>query len=78
MIIMPRYEVRYNENEEWVEISELELINGLYKQYRRVTPAIQEIIEGKEFHTPNGVYRLKRQFGSPRISDLNRSATLIR
>ena len=78
MIIMPRYEIRHNEKEDWVEISELELINGLYKQYRRVTPAIQEIAEGKEFHTPNAVYRLKRQFGSPRVTDENPSATLVR
>ena len=31
MFTMPRYEVRYNENEEWKEISELEFMDALYK-----------------------------------------------
>ena len=51
---MPRYEVRYNENEEWKEISELELMDGLYKLYHRVTPAIKEMLKGKELRTPDG------------------------
>ena len=68
MMTMPRYEVRHNENEEWIEITELELIDVLYKLYRQLTPAIEKIIEGKELHTPNAVYRLKRQFGNSRLN----------
>ena len=75
MSTMPRYEVRHNENEEWIEITELELIDGLYKLYRQVTPSIKKMIEGKELQTPDAVYRLKRQFGSPRIADINQRAT---
>ena len=71
MITMPCYEVRYDGKEEWKEISELELMDGLYKLYRQVTPAIKEMINGKELHTPDAVYRLKRQFGN---SGLNRSS----
>ena len=74
MITSPRYEVRHNENEEWIEITELELIDGLYKIYRKVTPSIKKMIEGKELQTPNAVYRLKRQFGSPRVADINQRA----
>jgi hypothetical protein len=62
---MPRYEVRYNENEEWKEISELELMDGLYKLYHRVTPAIKEMLAGKALHTPDAEYRLKGQHGKP-------------
>ena len=75
MITMPRYEVRHIENEEWIEITELELIDGLYELYRQVTPSIKKMIEGQELHTPNAVYRIKRQFGSPRITDINQRAT---
>jgi hypothetical protein len=64
MFSLPRYEVRYEEKGEWKEISELELMDCLYKNYDRVTPAIKEMIDGKELRTPNGVYRLKYQFGS--------------
>ena len=68
MFTMPRYEVRYNENEEWQEISELECMEGLYKLYHRVTPAIKEMMEGKELRTPGAVYRLKWQFGNSKMT----------
>ena len=74
MFTMPRYEVRHNENEEWIEITELELMDGLYKLYHQVTPAIKKMIEGRELHTPNAVYRLKWQFGSPRIAEVKQRA----
>ena len=63
MISIPRYEVRYNESEDWKEISEIELMDGLYRLYRRATPAIREMLSGKELRTPNAVYRLKWQAG---------------
>ena len=64
MVAMPRYEVRYGENQEWEEISELEFMDRLYKIYHRVTPAIKKMIEGNELRTPDAVYRLKWQFGT--------------
>jgi hypothetical protein len=76
MNTMPRYEVRYNENDEWKEISELELMDGLYKLYKRVTPAIKEMLAGKELHTPDGVYRLKWRFGNHRLAGSNRNSVL--
>ena len=66
MFTMPRYEVRYDGTEEWKEISEIELMDGLYKLYHRVTPAIKEMIDGKELHTPHAVYRLRMEFGEIR------------
>ena len=71
MITMPRYEVRYNENEEWKEISELEIMDGLYKLYHRVTPAIKEMLAGKEVRTPHAVYRINGQFGNTIITKVN-------
>lgn len=67
---MPRYEVRYNENEEWKEISELELMNGLYRLYHRVSPAIKEMLTGKELRTPYGDYRLKWKFSNPSMTQM--------
>ncbi len=68
MFTMPRYEVKYKENEEWKEISELELIDGLYKLYHRISPAIKELIEGRELRTPDAFYRLKWGFGRPQTT----------
>jgi hypothetical protein len=78
MSTMPRYEVRYDENGELIEVSDLDFMDGLYKLYRRVTPAIKEMINGKELRTPGAVYRLKWQFGNPRMArmDSNRSSTV--
>jgi hypothetical protein len=71
MLSMPRYEVRYDEKGEWKEISELELMDGLYKIYHRVSPAIKEMIHGKELRTPDGVYRLKWHLGSSSMTIAN-------
>ena len=60
---MPKYEIRCHENAEWVEISEIELMDGLYKIYRKITPVIKEMIMGKEVKTPDGFYRLKMKGG---------------
>ena len=63
MFIMPIYEVKYLEKDEWIEISDLELVDQLYRTYRRVTPALKQMMMGKQVETPNGIYRLKLHDG---------------
>ena len=63
---MPLYEVKYPEEEDWKEISDLELMDELYKSYNKVTPAIKEMIMGKMVKTPHGIYRLKLKGGEYR------------
>jgi len=63
MYALPLYEAKYNERENWEEISEVELMEGLYKVFDKVAPAIKEMIEGKEIDTPEAVYRLKIKGG---------------
>lgn len=58
---MPRYEVRYDANEGWIEISDLEFMDELYKSHKRVTPVIKEMLNGREFRTQEAFYRLKWQ-----------------
>lgn len=60
---MPLYEVKYHNWDKWEEISEIELMNGLLKIYKKVTPAIKEMAGGKEIVTPEAVYRLKLKGG---------------
>ena len=64
---MPLYEVRYHDRKKWEEISEIELMDGLYKIYKKITPAIKEMIRGKEIVTPEAVYRLKLKWLTFRI-----------
>ena len=63
MFSMPLYEVKYDEKDVWQEISELELMDELYKTFNKVTPAIKKMIKGKEVKTPYGTYRLKLKGG---------------
>ena len=61
MFAMPLYEVKYNDREEWEQISDLEVMERLYRIYKKVTPAIKDMINGKEISTAGAVYRLKMQ-----------------
>jgi len=38
-------------------------MDGLYKIYNKITPAIKEMIQGKEIQTSDAVYRLKWKGG---------------
>ena len=61
MFEMPQYEVRFHDNAQWEEISELNIMQKLSDTFDRVTPAIQQMIEGKQVMTPEAVYQLKNQ-----------------
>jgi len=63
MYAMPRYEVRYHKDGDWDEISELALMDELYKTFDKVTPAIKEGIMGERLITGHGVFRLRLQGG---------------
>ena len=59
MLAVPCYEFWCNDKNEWKEISEIEIMNRLYKIYKKVTPAIKDMIKGNEVQTPDGLYRLR-------------------
>jgi hypothetical protein len=56
---MPLYEAKYDDEDAWQEISELKLMDELYRTFDKVTPAIKEMIMGRELKTPHGIFRLK-------------------
>ena len=59
MFEMPLYEVRYNDELPWEEISEIDLMQRLHETYDRITPVIEQLIEGQHIRTPEAVYRIK-------------------
>jgi hypothetical protein len=61
MFAMPLYQVKYKDREEWEQISDLEVMERLYRIYKKVTPAIKDMINGKEIRAAGAVYRLKMQ-----------------
>jgi hypothetical protein len=64
MFEWPLYEIKYHEHEEWIEISDVDLMDQLYKTYDKVSPVIKEMIQGKEVKTAYGMYRLKFKGGA--------------
>jgi hypothetical protein len=59
MFSMPRYEVRFHDRTKWEEISEIELMHRLHEFYDRVTPVIQQMMDGEQVLTTDAIYRLK-------------------
>ena len=59
MFKMLQYEVRYHDKTEWQTISEIEVLEGLQEMYVRVTPVLQNMIQGKRVVTPDAIYRIK-------------------
>ena len=55
---MPHYEIRYRESDDWQEISDVKLMEELYKIYERATPAVKKMINGKVLQTPDAYCRL--------------------
>ena len=59
MFEMPQYEVRDHNTSDWRDISEIDIMLRLHESFDRVTPAIQQMIEGKQVMTQYAIYRLK-------------------
>ena len=76
ILAMPMFEVKYHDFKEWKDISEIELMDGLYKVYRKASPAVKEMITGKEIFTPEAVYRLK--FNCVEPGDMSKPLNKVR
>ena len=59
MFEMPQYETRPLNMSDWRDISEIDIMQKLHEYFDRVTPAIQQMIEGKQVLTRYAVYRLR-------------------
>ena len=55
---LPQYEMRYANNGDWVSISERSALESLLDNFDRVSPIIDEMLQGKEIHIQNSVYRI--------------------
>ena len=61
MFEMPQYETRSFNTAEWRDISEVDIMQKLHENFDRVTPAIEQMIEGQQVLTQYAVYRLKKR-----------------
>ena len=49
-------------------------MDQLYRTFKKATPAIKEMIMGKEVKTPHGIYRLKFKGGVQDVEEPELSA----
>ena len=56
---MPQFQVKYFDEADWKEISELDVLDKLMDEFGRVTPVLIQILQGKEIQTPDGIFRIK-------------------
>jgi hypothetical protein len=56
---VPRYEIKYFKSDDWQEISDIQLMEELYKIHNRATPAIKQMLGGRVLQTPDAYCRLK-------------------
>lgn len=59
MVPRLRYEIRYRETEDWQEVSDIKLMEEIYKIYNRTTPAIKLMLGGGVLQTPDADCRLR-------------------
>jgi len=56
---MLHYEIRYFDKTKWEKISEVEVLESLQDVFVRITPALKDMIQGKQVTTPDAIYRIK-------------------
>ena len=58
MFEIPQYEVKYHKAE-WQAISKIEVLERLQEIFVWVTPAIEDMVQGKRVMTADAIFRIK-------------------
>jgi hypothetical protein len=58
-IMLPVYELRYSEKNDWNTVSENAALKNLLDNFEKITPIINEMLHGKEINTQRGIFRIK-------------------
>ena len=55
-----KYEVLYDNNEGWQDISEIKAMDKISDWYDQISPVLQDLFRGKEISTRNAIFRIKK------------------
>ena len=55
-----QYEVMHSNGDGWKDVSEKIAMDRLSDCYDQVSPVLQDMFQGKEIHTPDAVFRVKK------------------
>ena len=55
---LPKFELKKSDTNRWQSISEISALETLLDHFERITPKIDDMLQGKEIVTPHGVFRI--------------------
>ena len=56
---MSQFQVKYHDEDDWIEVSESVVLEKLVDEFGRVVPFLAQMIQGNEIITPDGIFRMK-------------------
>ena len=56
---MSQFQVKYHDEDDWIEVSESVVLEKLVDEFGRVVPFLAQMIQGNEVITPDGIFRMK-------------------
>jgi len=59
MFRMPQYQIKNLNSDNWVMISENEVMETIADYFTQITPILKELLAGKQILTPEGLLRIK-------------------
>ena len=55
---LSRFEIKSSDTDYWQRISEVLALEILQDNFERITPKIDDMLQGKELETPDGIIRI--------------------
>ena len=56
---MSQFQVKNPDGDDWKEISESKVLGKLVDEFDRVTPIINQMVQGRQIITTDGIFRMK-------------------
>ena len=57
-LALSKYEIKSSDTHCWQRISEVVVLKILQDNFELITPKIEDMLQGKEIKTPNGIFRI--------------------
>lgn len=57
-LALSKFEVKNSDTECWQCVSEVDALEILQNNFDRIGPKIDEMLQGQEIETPNGIFRM--------------------
>jgi len=59
-IKLTQFQVKYDHDDKWHQISERRVLHRLSESFTKITPELSKMLNGEEIITRNEIYRVKK------------------